>query len=332
MKSNVGFGKGLRCAPAVLAAAVAVPLCLGGCTAADVQSAIEPEAAVQVKDVLEASPYPSEAASTIEDYTWEELSDISAQIAAASSDEAALEIAKQYNLVNDEGKLDGSQVKSVTLSDGTELGAMIIGFAHDRATSGGTAGISFIFTDCVSLQPMNAAKTNDGGWEASELREWLSTEGLGLLPEDLQKVIVSVEKESNDAGDGTASPQVVTTSDKLWLLSTAEVCGETAYYEDERDELVNAEGSQYQLFSDCDVDPMGPNAILLKSSHFNSSTRYAVEPADPDTINASTRVWWLRTANPSDYSHRFRCVRSDGDPATNVLSSYAEGVVPGFSI
>ena len=50
------------------------------------------------------------------DYTWEELGSIASEISASGSMDAALEIAKGYNLVNADGKLDGTQVKEFELN------------------------------------------------------------------------------------------------------------------------------------------------------------------------------------------------------------------------
>ena len=94
--------------------------------------------------------------SAVEAYTWDELSQISAEIGAAGDEAAAIEVAKKYNLCTPEGKLDGTQVKSVTLADGTQTTVQIVGFAHDDKTSGGKAGITFIFGDCVGEAPMNS--------------------------------------------------------------------------------------------------------------------------------------------------------------------------------
>lgn len=58
--------------------------------------------------------------SAVEAYTWDELSQISAEIAAAGDEAAGIEVAKKYNLCTPDGKLDGTQVKSVTLTDGTQ--------------------------------------------------------------------------------------------------------------------------------------------------------------------------------------------------------------------
>ena len=72
---------------------------------------------------------------------------------------------KKYNLCTPDGKLDGTQVKNVTLFDGTTTQVQIAGFAHDDKTVGsGKAGITFIFKDAVAEHSMNNSRTNAGGW------------------------------------------------------------------------------------------------------------------------------------------------------------------------
>ena len=98
-----------------------------------------------------------------EAYTWDELSRISDEIGKASDESAAVEIAKKYNLTTKDGKLDGTQTKSVTLTDGTRTAVQIAGFAHDEKTDGGKAGITFIFKDCIGEGKINPSNTNAGG-------------------------------------------------------------------------------------------------------------------------------------------------------------------------
>ncbi len=255
--------------------------------------------------------------SAVEAYTWDELSQISAEIGAAGDEAAAIEVAKKYNLCTPEGKLDGTQVKSVTLADGTQTTVQIVGFAHDDKTSGGKAGITFIFGDCVGEASMNSEPTNSGGWEASQMRAYLNGDWRVQLPEDLNAVIVPVDKLTNNVGEARDISSVTATSDSLWLLSLAELAGpisatEAPHGYEWLPEIFNAEGSRYQLFSDAGVAWDGENSILVKNSQDSSFS------------------WWERTPNPL-YTYGFWGVSSGGSPnAAGDVDSY--GVVPGFCI
>ncbi|MCR2035544.1 DUF6273 domain-containing protein [Adlercreutzia mucosicola] len=257
--------------------------------------------------------------SAVEAYTWDELSQISNEIAAAGSEDAAVDVAKKYNLCTPDGRLDGTQVKSVTLADGTQTTVQIVGFAHDDKTSGGKAGITFIFGDCIAEAPMNPSETNAGGWESSQMRVFLNSEGLDLLPNDLASVIVPVDKLTNNVGQTESVSSVSITSDRLWLFSATELCGKIDAYaqfdvgDSQYDAVLNAEGAEYKIFRDLIVDPNSSNSILVRN------------------YDGSSMGWWERSPRPKN-TELFGAVFSDGDPSYRDDADYPKGIVPGFSV
>lgn len=252
--------------------------------------------------------------SSTEEYTWEELSAISLEIGKASSEDAAVEIAKKYNLTTEDGKLNGTQTKSVTLSNGIQTSVQIVGFAHDDKTDGGKAGITFVFKDCVTEHDMNSSDTNAGGWKKSQMRSWLASEGMSLLPDDLRNAIVEVNKKTNNVGATKKSSSVSVTADKLWLYSAAELGDRDPKGSDNiYNSILEAEGSQYKLYRDMNVINGKPNDILVKQ------------------FNGESYRWWERSPRPSG-SEYFRYVDSKGDPGYGYAASGSCGVVPGFCI
>ena len=252
--------------------------------------------------------------SAVEAYTWDELAQISDEIGAAGDEAAAIEVAKKYNLCTPEGKLDGTQVKLVTLTNNMTVPVQIVGFAHDDKTAGGKAGITFMFGDAIAEAPMNQTDTNAGGWEASQMRAYLNGDGMALLPEDLKKVVAPVDKLTNNVGETQDVSAVTTTSDSLWLLSAAELCGSIDWYSDPSyNAVLNAEGFEYQLFRDTAVDSSNANDILVKN-YQNSPYR-----------------WWERSPIPSN-SDYFLYVNSGGGPDYSVGAGNSFGVVPGFCL
>lgn len=252
--------------------------------------------------------------SAVEAYTWDELAQISDEIGAAGDEAAAIEVAKKYNLCTPEGKLDGTQVKLVTLTNNMTVPVQIVGFAHDDKTAGGKAGITFMFGDAIAEAPMNQTDTNAGGWEASQMRAYLNGDGMALLPEDLKKVVAPVDKLTNNVGETQDVSAVTTTSDSLWLLSAAELCGSIDWYSDPSyNAVLNAEGFEYQLFRDTAVDSSNANDILVKN------------------YQNSPYIWWERSPRPigSDY---FLYVGSGGYPSYYDYASDSGGVVPGFCL
>lgn len=248
--------------------------------------------------------------SAVEAYTWDELAQISDEIGAAGDEAAAIEVAKKYNLCTPEGKLDGTQVKLVTLTNNMTVPVQIVGFAHDDKTAGGKAGITFMFGDAIAEAPMNQTDTNAGGWEASQMRAYLNGDGMALLPEDLKKVVAPVDKLTNNVGETQDVSAATTTSDSLWLFSAAELCGSIDWYSDPS---YNAEGFEYQLFRDMAVDSSNANDILVKN------------------YQNSPFPWWGRSPDPSD-SVRFKYVSSDGNPYYCGNAGSSIGVVPGFCL
>lgn len=78
---------------------------------------------------------------------------------------------------------------------------------------------------------MNETSTNAGGWADCKMRNTYMQRFFKLLPEELRRVIKSVEKTTNGK----------ITSDKLFLLSEAELTGKNNYSYD-------GEGKQYEYF------------------------------------------------------------------------------------
>lgn len=276
--------------------------------------------------------------SCLNDYSWEEIAQISKLISKKGDQNGAIGIAKKYHLCTADGKLDGTQTKDVTLSDGTQTKVMIMGFNHDDKSDGsGKAGITFIFADDIAKKNMFERpdldnlfqKIQDDGsasisWDNTSLRSWLSDSFSNELPSDLSEQIVSVDKadavmpwvsytidsyygggigaELNDDPDLMTT---TTTSDKLWVPSFVEVAPLSDYLMDGWTYLLQ-EGSQYQLFDDTGVTADTPNSIL----------------GTYDSQDGGG--WWLRSW--STYGDRFggkeaddmlnpcfRCTDSNGD-------------------
>lgn len=262
-------------------------------------------------------------------YTWDELSRISTEIAAAPDDDSGRQLAEYYNLVDENGVPTGS-TREVVLSDNTLAYARIVGIRHDQRSDGqGVAGITLMLS-MVSEQPMNQENSSDGGWESSWLRSWLSSDGMSLLPEDLQSVIVAVDKATNNVGETSDVASVTTTSDTLWLFSAKEVCGRISWFSDEfgteisgtadYDEVLNAEGSQYEYFSANGVtqDSSGTGVLAL-------------------TYRGSARTWWYRSAYPLNYMELnpngyFYRASETGYPSSVGTASETSGVVVGFCL
>lgn len=243
---------------------------------------------------------------SVEDYSWDELSQLADLIASAQSDEAGLSVAKTFHLCDSSGKLDGTQTKELELLDGTTVTMRVVGFRQDSRSDGeGVAGITFLAEGSVGLRSMNSSAQVAGGWAGSELRAWMNDGLVDLLPDEVASEVVAVDKAANAvAGLGGAQ---TTTSDTLWVPSYSEIVGELSAG-NKRYGLYEQEGEQYQLFSDMAVDWNGANAVLACSDY-----------------------WWLRTPDPSNGSW-YMCVTPDGLPTYGHLPATENAVLMGFCL
>lgn len=264
------------------------------------------------------------APRSLDDWSWDELADLSARISAAESDEEALEIAREAALVDANGHIDGSRLKSVTYN-GIPAHVRLVGIAHDELANGtGKAGLTFMFDEVIATKPMNDTPLTTGAWEASDMRPWLNGVFSDHLDAELTAVIKPVVKYTNNVG-GTEDPaSVTTTEDSVWLFSYCELVGareRLSFNEGYRflADILNTEGTQYAYFREQGVMPQSNHPALIRN-----------QENDPD-------YWWLRTPSPdvslSEGEVNFNRVGPNGDPfhfATNAAEN--AGVVPGFCV
>lgn len=258
----------------------------------------EDEAPAEDDALPEGAP---EVRAAVDDYSWEELSQIADLIANAETDDEATDLAAEYNLCATDGSLDGTQAKDLELSDGTTVSMRVAGFRQDeRADGEGVAGITFIAAEPVAEMAMCPNAEKGSGWRDTTLRAWMNEELLAELPEELSGVIVSVSKATNPVV-GTGSSQIVT-EDVLWVPSYSELTGTV------RDGM-EQEGEQYQLFADLGVDSGGASEGLALGDAY----------------------WWERSPDQSNEAW-FMCVGPDGTAATSHRPATPNGVVPGFCL
>lgn len=130
--------------------------------------------------------------------------------------------------------------KTFTLDNQT-YSARIIGFDHDNLTGGGKAGITFDITEMIlytdeSRVKMELTATNVNGWSGCHMRQTVLPYYWNLLPSELKNIIKSVDKLTSA---GNKSSTLVTTSDKLFLLSLSEMFSNSSSM---------GEGSLYDLY------------------------------------------------------------------------------------
>ena len=265
--------------------------------------------------------------SSLDDYTWDQLQEISLKIKAAETRNEAREIAKRYHLLDADGHIPYPCTKRVTLTNGLEVGAQLVGIRHDELLDGtGKAGLTFMF-DAGIAERDAAAQPLSAGWADCELREWLDGDGLKLLPNELRAYIKDVKKISNNVGAARSASCLSELPATLWLPAMVELCGnqppesftENFHY---LADIYNGEGKEYQLFRELKVSPYTTNETLVRQ------------------WKGKDACWWERTASPdtseSEGTLYMNRVGHDGDvftyatPADNPKKRTC--VIPGFCI
>ena len=268
------------------------------------------------------------AAASFGEYSWDELARIASEIAAAPSDEEGRTLASEYGI-------EVGDTRALALDDGTQATLTVVGIrADERADGSGPAGLT-LMTSPLAVRPMNDEPTCEDGWEGSALRAWLADEGMDLLPDELAERVVPASKPANAVGVTSDPASVQATADSLWLFSASEVCGHLSWFQDEYgtepnpytgyvdfapyDELLNAEGEQYEYFRAAGVSGSSDPSGILELS-----------------FGGSPVAWWYRTPYPYSFTGEdasyFYQVISSGYPSTTGLASESAGVVAGMCL
>ena len=185
--------------------------------------------------------------------------------------------------------------KLLELTDGTKLYMQLVGINADTKSSDhtGKARMTWLCKNLYTSKRMNATGTTSGGWGDTEIRSWLRSDVLPLIPTVVRTAIVEVDKTYRSK---SPNDETLTIADTIWIPSYKEVGFTNAAY-------VESDGVVYSVFNS--------NANRIK---YNAS--------------GSAAVWWLRSA----YSAAgFRCVYNGGNESNNSANG-TNGVVFGFCI
>ena len=241
---------------------------------------------------------------SINDYTWDQLQEISLKIKAAKNNAEARKIAKRYHLLDDDGHIPFPSTKRVTLTNGLEVGAQLVGIRHDELLDGtGKAGLTFMF-DAGIAERDAAAQPLSAGWADCELREWLDDDGLKLLPNELRAYIKEVKKVSNNDGAARSASCLSELPATLWLPAMVELCGTQppeSFTEDFHylADIYNGEGKEYQLFRELKVSPYTTNETLVRQWK-GKDTCWWERTASPDTSESEGTLYMNRVGHDGD--------------------------------
>ena len=221
-----------------------------------------------------------ELGTTVENCTWEEISAIGN---AGKADE-------YFNL---------GDTKTITLTTGEEVVMEIVAFNADEKTAGGYAAITWVSKNVLkTTHVMNTTDTNEGGWEASDMREWLQTDVYNTLPTEVKSTIVAVNKTYSVAAP-SATSITKTCSDTVWIPSFREASGTMA-------SIFGGESS----------------GVTYKSFFENSGSLKKL-------CNGEESSWWYRSAEEKT-GNQFSYMAHDGSNRRIGIASISRGVALGF--
>ena len=165
-------------------------------------------------------------------------------------------------------------------------------------------GFVLEFADVITIHKMNDTATNVGGWPASSMYTLVNNDIYNAIPSEIKNAIIDTTVVS---GHGKSDTENFTSTDKIYLLSTAEVW---------------AQGSSNTISDDAarDVTRQLDYYKNLGTSTTNRS----------GAVKKSGYAWWLRVANSSDNNNFYR-VNNRGDWSNNNASTI-NGVSPAFRL
>ena len=168
-------------------------------------------------------------------------------------------------------------------------------------------GFVLEFADIITEHNMNSNGSNKGGWPASSMYTFVNNDIYNALPSDLKNVIINTTVVS---GHGSSDNNNFTSTDKLYLLSTAEVW---------------AQGNSNTISGDSARDN---TRQLDYYKNLGTSTNNDSGAIKKDSSGAV--YWWLRSVF-SNNSGTFYCTNSGGGWYGDG-AAYPYGVSPALRI
>ena len=168
-------------------------------------------------------------------------------------------------------------------------------------------GFVLEFADIIIEHTMNGTATNAGGWPATTMRTFVNNDIYNAIPDEIKNAIIDTTVVS---GHGKSDTENFTSTDKLYLLSTAEVW---------------SQGSSSTISTDSARD--NTRQLDYYKNLGTSTSNYSGAIKKNGT---SADFWWLRAANSNDTS-RFLRVNNYGY-SNNSNASISSGVAPAFRL
>ena len=168
-------------------------------------------------------------------------------------------------------------------------------------------GFVLEFADIIAEHKMNDTNTNAGGWPATTMRTFVNNDIYNAIPDEIKNAIIDTTVVS---GHGKSDTESFTSTDKLYLLSTAEVW---------------SQGSSNTISTDTARD--NTRQLDYYKNLGTSTSNYSGAIKKNGT---NIDFCWLRVAS-SRYTDHFYGVNGAGR-YSNSTASYTYGVSPAFRL
>ena len=150
-------------------------------------------------------------------------------------------------------------------------------------------GFVIEFADIITTHKINTANTNKGGWESSEIRTFINNDIYNSLPTALKDGIINTTVVS---GHGSKDTDNFTSTDKLYLLSLAEVF---------------IKGTSGSIDTDSAKDLTRQLDYYKEKGVTTSSYSGAIKK------NGTAASWWWLRSTASSTSNYFHGINTNGD-------------------
>ena len=230
------------------------------------------------------------------DFSTDSWATIIANVKAGYGSEYAVGSTKEVNL----GTTYGTHTVRIA-NTSTPSECSTTGFSQTAC------GFVLEFEYIITTHKMNDTDTNVGGWPATSMRTFVNNDIYNVIPNEIRNAIIDTTVVSSY---GSGDTENFTSTDKLYLLSTAEVW---------------AQGGSNTIDEDTARD-----VTRQLDNYKNLGVTISTNSGAIKENGVSASGWWLRSAY-SDYDDFFYAVSSLGNWG-GINAHITEGVVPAFRI
>ena len=231
------------------------------------------------------------------DFATDSWSTIVANVKAGNGSEYKVGSTKEVNL----GTTYGTHTLRIA-NTSTPSECSTTGFSQTAC------GFVLEFADIITDHRMNDTDTNVGGWPATSMRTFVNNDIYNALPSELRNAIIDTVTVS---GHGSTSGETnFTSTDKLYLLSTAEVW---------------AQGSSNTINDDTATD------LTRQLDYYKAQGVTTSNYSEVIKKNGTSAEWWWLRAAASNNTYNFLNVYYGGN-YINSGASITGGVAPAFRL